>query len=257
MSLRRTSRLSPDDIAWLRRFLAERPLFRLYLESALADLRHGLDNRWALIGAGQSGCLLGIEFDSLNVFTAIGDLDAPELASVLSPPEPAELHVEPAHESVLMPLLAHRLIAGRDLCVYGRPTREAPPDGAARRLGGADSPALHAFMHGHNPRTVISDWMLALPFAAIEESGGIIAVAGTIARHGELALLGNFLTHPEQRGRGFARRLALHLAALLRSDGVQTVLLATTADNAAACRAYERAGFALLETRRQLDLGAG
>jgi ribosomal protein S18 acetylase RimI-like enzyme len=52
-----------------------------------------------------------------------------------------------------------------------------------------------------------------------------------------------------------ARRLAMHLTALLRDDGVQEALLATTADNGAACRAYERAGFLLLETRRQLDLG--
>jgi hypothetical protein len=86
MTLRRTSDLSPDDIAWLRGFLSPRPLLRLYLESALADLAAGLDNRWALIGERRAGCVLGIEFDSLNVFTAIGHLAEPELATVLSSP---------------------------------------------------------------------------------------------------------------------------------------------------------------------------
>ena len=255
MTLRRTSDLSPDDVAWLRGFLSPRPLFRLYLESALADLAAGLDNRWALIGDRRAGCVLGIEFDSLNVFTAIGKLDESELATVLSSPKPCELHLESAHETVVTPRLAGRLIASRQLRIYGRATAGASPDTAARRLTAADSARLQGFMRAHNPRTVISDWMQALPFAAIEEEGEIIAAAGTIARARDLALLGNFLTRPDRRGRGLARRLALHLTALLRDDGVQEALLATTADNGAACRAYERAGFVVLETRRQLDLG--
>ena len=255
MTLRRTSQLPTDDIDWLRGFLAQRPLFRLYLESALADLAAGLDNRSMLISERRAGCVLGIEFDSLNVFTAIGQLAEPELAAVLSSPQPCELHLEPAHESVLTPRLGARLIASKQLRVYGRPTDDAMPDSAARRLTTADSAALHDFMHAHNPRTVISDWMLALPLAVLEEDSEIIAAAGTIVHAGDLALLGNFLTRPDRRGRGLARRLALHLAALLREDGVQQALLATTGENAPACRAYERAGFILLETRRQLDLG--
>ena len=255
MTLRRTSELSPDDIAWLRGFLSSRPLFRLYLESALTDLAAGLDNRRVLIGERRAGCVLGIEFDSLNVFTAIGNLDESELTTVLLSPEPCELHLESAHESVLTQHLAGRLIASRQLRVYARPTAAAALDSAARRLTAADSARLQTFMRAHNPRTVISDWMLALPFAAIEQEGEIISVAGTIARAGDLALLGNFLTRPDRRGRGLARRLALHLAALLHDDGVHQALLATTAENGAACRAYERAGFLLLETRRQLDLG--
>lgn len=255
MTLRRSSHLSPDDIAWLRGFLSHRPLFRLYLEAALADLATGLDNRWVLIGGRRAGCVLGIEFDSLNVFTAIGHLAEPELATVLASPDPCELHLESAHETVLTPRLADRLIASRQLRIYARPTAGASPDAAARRLTAADSALLQGFMRAHNPRTVISGWMLALPFAAIEEEGEIIAAAGTIARAHDLALLGNFLTRPDRRGRGLARRLALHLASLLREDGVQEMLLATTADNSAACRAYERSGFLLLETRRQLDLG--
>src|SRR5262245_51285431 len=213
MTLRRTSQLPPEDVAWLRGFLAPRPLFRLYLESALADLAAGLDNRWVLIGARRAGCVLGIEFDSLHVFTAIGRLDGPELATVLSSRQPCELHLESAHESTLTPHLANRLIGSRQLRIYGRPTDGAAPDAEARRLTAADAAALHGFMRAHNPRTVISDWMLGLPFAVIEEDGGIIAAAGTITRAHDLALLGNFLTRPDRRGRGLARRLALHLAA--------------------------------------------
>jgi GNAT superfamily N-acetyltransferase len=254
MTLRRTSRLAADETVWLFRFLAARPLFRLYLDSALADLTAGLDNRWALIGARRAGCLLGIEFDSLTVFTAIGDLEPAELAAMLSAPAAGELHVEPPHEAVLAPLCGGRLIDSREMRIYGRSTAGAVTDPAARRLTGADSDSLNAFMHAHNPRTVISRWMLAQPFVALTEGDEITAVAGTIARQRELALVGNFLTRPDRRDRGLARRLALHLTALLRQEGVATALLATTVDNVAACRAYESAGFTLLETRRQLDL---
>jgi ribosomal protein S18 acetylase RimI-like enzyme len=241
-------------VNWLRGFLVGRPLFSLYLNAAFQDLCRGLDNRVAHVGRDRLGAVLGIRFDGLAVFTAIGSLRADELCHVVEDPCATELHIEGAHEQVVTLAAGARLIAARDLQVRGRSTEGATPDAGARRLCWADRVTARSFMTAHNARTVFSDWMLALPFVAIEEGGSVVATAGTIARADRRALIGNFLTHPERRCEGLARRLALHLAWLLRTEGVEEVYLVTTADNTPALRAYDAAEYRLIEKRRQLDL---
>src|SRR5687767_1585983 len=256
MTLPPTSLLTAEDRLWLQTFLRNRPLFRLYFEAALADLQRGIDNRIAYVGESRQGALLGIHFEHLTVYTALGQLSPNELAATLGTPHSAELHVESQHEAKLLPLCGARLLKVSGQRVYARPTSGAQRDTAIRQLWHTDAPAARAFMRSHYPRTIFSEWMLDLPFVALEEHGELIGTAGTIAVQGELALAGNFLTHPAHRGRGTARRLAMHLAALLAQSGIQTVVLVTTDDNPAACRAYEAAGFEVMERRRQIDLAA-
>lgn len=256
MELPPTSRLAAGDIEWLERFLRDRPLFRLYFEAALADLARGVDNRVAYVGEARSGAILGIHFDHLAVFTALGQLDDHELRMMLETDGPAEVHVEPVHEPRLLPLCAHRLLKVSAQRVYSRSTAGAGAETAVRQLGPSDAAAVSAFLRRHYPRSVFSDWMLALPFVALEENGEIVATGGTIAIQNDRAVIGNFLTHPDHRRRGAARRLARHLAALLGQLGVRTVLLVTTDDNPAAWRAYEAAGFGIIDRRRQIDLAA-
>ncbi|MGO4572956.1 GNAT family N-acetyltransferase [Microvirga sp. 2TAF3] len=253
--LRPTSALSSHDRQWLGSFLRDKPLFRLYFEAALADLDKGIDNRSAYLGQDRAGALLGIAFDQLVVITAIGQLRPEELALGLTAPSATELHIEPDHEAVLRPRFGNRLIEARDMRIYGRALATEAADPDARRLGIEDAPVVTRFMEEHYPRNAFSEWMLTMPFAALLHKGDIVATAGTIARHADIALIGDFLTRPDQRGRGHARRLAHHLGWVFAQEGVRTLVLATTADNAAACRAYEAAGFRILETRRQIDLG--
>lgn len=253
--LRPTSALSADELARLRDVVSGRPLLRLYLDAALEDLARGRDDRLVLVGADGEGAVLAIVFDDLAVATTAGRLRPDELAAAAATPLPAEIHLEPEHAPRLRALCAPRLIAARELRIYGRPTEGASPDPEARRMGPADAPAVAAFMRAHNPRTVFSGWMLDLPFAAVlDADGAVAATAGTIASAGGRSLIGNFLTRPDLRGRGLARRLALHMAWLHGADGAGEVLLATTADNAPACRAYEAAGFGIVEERLQWDL---
>ncbi len=249
-----TSLLTPEHKLWLQTFLRNRPLFRLYFEAALTDLKRGIDNRIAYVGENREGAILGIHFEHLTVYTTLGQLTRNELASTLDTPNAAELHVESHHEPTLLIMCGARLLKVSGQRIYARPTSGAQLDSAIRQLQHSDAPAARAFMRSHYPRTIFSDWMLDLPFVALEEHDELIATAGTIAVQGELALVGNFLTHPAHRGRGAARRLAMHLAALLAQSGIQTVVLVTTDDNPAACRAYEAAGFRVIERRRQIDL---
>lgn len=253
--LRPTSTLSSHDRQWLGSFLRDKPLFRLYFDAALADLTKGLDNRTAYIGEDRSGALLGITFDQLAVVTAIGSLRPDELALSLASPSATELHLEPDHEKALSASFGSRFLGSRDQLVYGRSLGEESPDPEARRLGSEDAQAVGRFMAEHYPGNVFSKWMLALPFAALVDASGIAATAGTLVRHSDIALIGDFLTRPDQRGRGLARRLARHLGWIFAQEGVRTLVLVTTADNVSACRAYEAAGFRILESRRQIELG--
>jgi hypothetical protein len=128
MELAPTSRLAPGDIQWFRRFLQDRPLFRLYFQAAIADLGRGIDNRVAYVGEARGGAILGIHFDHLTVCTAPGQLDDRELRMMLETDGPAELHVEPAHETRLLSVCAHRLLKVSAQRIYSRATA-----GAARR----------------------------------------------------------------------------------------------------------------------------
>lgn len=251
-----TSLLTAEHKEWLQTFLRERPLFRLYFEAALSEMKRGIDNRIAYVGEHREGAILGIHFEHLTVYTTLGQLSPNELAATLDTPHPAELHIEAQHEPSLMTMCGARLLKVTDQHIYARGTSGAQLDPAIRQLQHTDAAAARAFMRSHYPRTIFSEWMLDLPFVALEEHGELTATAGTIAVQGELALVGNFLTHPAHRGRGAARRLAMHLASLLAQSGIQTVVLVTTDDNPAACRAYEAAGFEVIERRRQIDLAA-
>lgn len=137
------------------------------------------------------------------------------------------------------------------------PTRGAAPDPEAVMLDASGFGAAASLMARHNPETVLSVRMAALPFAAILEAGRILAMAGTIGTTGEVAMIGHFLTVPEARGRGLARRLALHLRWRFAQSGVTRLLLATTEDNRAACRAYSAAGFSVSGQRWQVDRTVG
>lgn len=251
MRLIPTSALTADDVAWVRSFLAERPLFALYFQSALADLERGRDNRLVHLGLDRKGIILGIFFDGLVVLTAIGELRPQELELLAHTSMPTELHIELRHEAILAPLCKQRLLKTSELRIYRRDVRRVDADPTARLIDSREENLVRTFMRRHNPRTIFSSWMLELPFVGIEEGGELVATAGTIGRAGATAVIGNFLTRPDRRGQGLARRLALHLTWALCQQGIEEVLLATTSDNKSACRAYETAGFRVIETRRQ------
>jgi GNAT superfamily N-acetyltransferase len=119
-----------------------------------------------------------------------------------------------------------------------------------------DADRLRAFYDANNPRHVFSPWMLRHPFIAVVERGEILAGAGVLALSKRLgwALIGNFLTRPDRRGRGLARRVGETLLAELGRNGIGHAALVTTDDNSAARSVYRELGFALAEARVELDL---
>jgi GNAT superfamily N-acetyltransferase len=255
-ALRPLSAVSAEERPWIASFLGEGGVLPLYFDAAIEDLARGIDNRLVLIGRERKGLVLGITFAGLAAFTIVGSLDDDELRTTYTRPMPGELHVTSELAAQLRPHLSQRLNAELSMrietCTIG--TRASDPH--ARTMTPADADRLTAFYERHNPRHVFSPWMLEHPFIAVVEQGEILAGAGVLALSKRLgwALIGNFLTRPDQRGRGLARRVGETLLAALKRNGIGHAALVTTDDNAAARSVYRGLGFELAEARVELDL---
>jgi ribosomal protein S18 acetylase RimI-like enzyme len=251
------SRLPPADAARLRRLVAEDPLLSFYLALAEAEAARGEDASFVLLGRARGGAALGARFDGLTVFSTAGVLEADDLRRLLRWPGRLELHLTAAHHALLAGLPARGLGPPRHMLAMQAPAEGAAADPDAVLLDWAGFAEAAAMMAAHNPETVLSARMAALPFVAIREGGRIIALAGTIGVAEGTALVGHFLTLPEAHGRGLARRLARHLRWHFARQGLRRLLLATTEDNRAACRAYRSAGFSVSGWRWQLGREEG
>ena len=235
--------------------VAGHPVFALYWDAALDAAAAG--DRSRSVRLEPEGVVLGIDFDGLSIYTPIGGVGDAALLSLIADPRPLELHLTPDQAERLRPACGGRLVLEDGLRFYARPLADLPePDPACRRMGPAELEPLRRFYAAHYPATVFSAWMLDLPFVAIVEDGCPVAAGGVLACAGGRAMIGNFLVDPVRRGEGLAGRVLAALLAALEAESVTTALLATNDLNPAACRVYERAGFALIERRVQLDLRA-
>lgn len=254
--LRPLSALSAEERGWITKFLGDDGVLPLYFDTAVEDLARGIDNRLVLIGRERNGLVLGIAFAGLEAFTIVGSLDDAELRTTHTRPMPGELHVTAELAKHLRPLLGERLVAElvmrTEICTIGTRT----PDPICQVLTRADADRLAAFYDRHNPRHVFSPWMLEHPFIAVVEQDEILAGAGVLALSRRLgwALIGNFLTRPDHRGRGLARCVGQTLLAALCRNGIGHAALVTTDDNAAARSVYRDLGFTLAEAKVELDL---
>lgn len=257
MTFRPLSRLSPAERESGERLLATNPVLALYWATGIEDLAQGIDNRLVHFGGDGAGIILGATFGDLTVFSFCGRLDDADIAHCVAVSGAVELHVPQAEVVRVTALAAQRLKQSRGIVLMVSPTKridEAPAD--CRDLHAAHVRDVAAFYRRHYPETVFDDYMLSMPFVGAFAEDRLIACAGTIAVAPGLntALIGHFSTAPEFRGKGYAARLGRLLLDRLARRGFETVYLATTEENAAAMRTYEKLGFATTERLVQLDL---
>jgi RimJ/RimL family protein N-acetyltransferase len=83
-------------------------------------------------------------------------------------------------------------------------------------------------------------------YVGVRRAGRLACVAGVHvwSPRCRVAALGNVATLPDARGEGLATAACARLCRLLLDDGIETISLNVSADNAAAIRAYEKLGFA-------------
>jgi len=257
MSFRPLSRLSPAEREKAEGLLATNPVLALYWATGVEDLAQGIDNRLVRFGADEAGIIFGATFGDLTVFSFSGRLNDADIAHCMALPGAIELHVPEAEAARYTAIAGARLNQARGLMLMVSPTMrldEAPA--GCRDLQAAHIRDVAAFYRSHYPDTVFDAYMLSMPFVGAFADDRLIACAGTIAVATSLrtALIGHFSTAPDFRGKGCARRLGQLLLDRLARRGFETVYLATTSENTAAIRTYEKLGFATTERLVQLDL---
>jgi GNAT superfamily N-acetyltransferase len=257
MPLSPFSNLTASNVEQVRQLLAFHPLFSLYFEAGIDALARGEHNRSVLIGKAGRGVALSIDFSSLTVRTTVGALAEAELADVVAIDRPAELHLEHDHLEYARRLLGSRITAEKRLRYYQlkAPTGFAM-DPRCRFLTRADERIVETFFRDFYLTTIFSSWMLDNPFMGLFEGGQLRSCAAVVVQNPRLGLanLGNFLTHPDRRGRGFAKAVARSLIHELEKAGLHGFLLATTDDNIPARQVYATLGFRVFEERPQLNV---
>ncbi len=128
-----------------------------------------------------------------------------------------------------------------------RPAMLPAADPAVRELTAADATALHT-LHASDATAgeFFHPGLLETgAYVGLEVDGLLVASAGVhvLERSRGVAAIGNVVTHPSARGRGYGHRTVGTLCRRLLTE-VTTVGLNVAADNLSAVRLYERLGFA-------------
>ncbi|HEY1895394.1 MAG TPA: GNAT family N-acetyltransferase [Terracidiphilus sp.] len=119
-----------------------------------------------------------------------------------------------------------------------------------RPLTAADVPAMVELADLTEPGPFRERTIELGPFFGILQSGRLLAMAGQRTHLPEFVEVSAVCTHPDARGRGYARMLIATVMDEIRQRG-KTPYLHSFADNYGAIRVYESLGFTL---RRNLEL---
>jgi ribosomal protein S18 acetylase RimI-like enzyme len=234
------------DRTILREFLERDRLFAAYAICDLDD-REFPRTRWAVAHEGGSVVALGLEYSGLSpqpllvmgsdagIAAILRDVLRPRIAFVAVLPGQLatvqrQYHLDSGPSMVRMAVDAARF----------RPA----DDPGVERLSPADAPELNRLY-----RLGFGSW---LPGQSIAEGayyglrirGRIIAAAGThiVSRDARMAVVGNVMTAPEFRGRGYAKAVTAAVTAELLGF-CDDVVLNVRADNPPALNAYRRIGY--------------
>jgi ribosomal protein S18 acetylase RimI-like enzyme len=115
------------------------------------------------------------------------------------------------------------------------------------RLGPADVPDMLELVELTHPGPFNRRTIEMGRFIGIREAGRLIAMSGERMHLAGYTEVSAVCTHPDARGRGFARMLVSEIAAGIVARG-ETPFLHVWADNAGAIRLYEALGFATRTT---------
>jgi ribosomal protein S18 acetylase RimI-like enzyme len=122
--------------------------------------------------------------------------------------------------------------------VHGR------PDPALVRLGSDDVPAMRDLVARTRPGPFLPRTIATGTYLGVVEDGALVAMAGERLHPPGYTEISAVCTDAAHRGRGFATRLVLAVAAGVRARG-EVPFLHAAADNTNAIRLYVRLGFRL------------
>jgi ribosomal protein S18 acetylase RimI-like enzyme len=134
----------------------------------------------------------------------------------------------------------HQMVAGRP---HGT-TIATPGNAELRKLTADDAPAMVELAALTEPGPFRMRTMELGTFYGIVEGGRLLAMAGKRMHLPGYVEVSGVCTHPEARGRGYARLLMSRVMEEIVNDG-KTPFLHSFADNHGAIRVYESLGFTL------------
>jgi len=234
------------DRAILRGFLERDRLFAAY---AICDLdeREFARTRWAVAQSGSEVVGLAVEYDGpspqplfvmgsdAGIAAILRDVLRPRIAFIATLPD--DLAAVQRH---------YRLDPGPQMVRMATDRERFRPvdDPGLERLSPSDAPELNRLY-----RLGFGSWLPGQSIAdgvyyGLRIRGRIVSAAGThiVSRDARLAVVGNVMTAPEFRGRGFAKAVTAAVTAELLGF-CDDVVLNVRADNPPALNAYRRIGY--------------
>lgn len=211
---------------------------------ATEHIHFGKGDRLARCYHGEIGPLCGISEQTPAAYEALRSLAGPDGVQVLFLEEPP---VErPGWTRVRGGVLSQMVFAGRDL-----PKPSALPSNVELRiLTSADIPAMVELAKLTEPGPFRRRTCELGVFCGIFASGRLLAMAGQRTHVAGFIEVSAVCTHPDARGRGYARAtMSVVMADILERE--ELPYLHSLADNYAAIRVYEGLGFRL---RRSLHI---
>jgi GNAT superfamily N-acetyltransferase len=222
---------------------------RAWCAYALADLdpvrrRYGSwlvgPNSLVLLYCGLEPPVLFAHGDPTTVADLLAQMPAGRLQFTLLGTHRAALgqRLAPEHESKMWRMV-----------LKGRPAGPAPDStgGTLALLGPDDLEEIEALFAGHPDRPDAYDpsQLADRTFFGLRLEGELVSIAGThvVSRPSSVAAVGNVFTRPDQRGRGFARRVTSGVLDSLRNCGIKTIVLNVDMENAPAIACYRNLGF--------------
>ncbi len=191
----------------------------------------------------------------VNVFAASCDDSPSALASLAGLVSPGEsvLLLQTARIAIPSGLVPIREAQGVQL-LAPRGTAFESPGGDIVSLGDADAAEMLALAKRTQPGPFLTRTHVMGSFLGIRIEGRLAAMAGERMRFPGFTEVSGVCTHPELRGRGFARRLSAAVASRIQARGDQAFLHAW-ASNRAAISLYESLGFELRAEVSVAELG--
>jgi len=209
---------------------------------------HALRSRQAAMALGDDRALR-FALD-VGPFAAACDNGSESLAALatLVPQADYVLLVEAGESPVPPGTIAEKIVAGVQMVAQ----RLTPVAGRAaiEPLTEADAPAMLALATLTAPGPFLSRTHRLGDFLGIKHDGRLVAMAGERMKPDGFTEVSGVCTHPDARGRGYARLLS-HAVATRIFDRAETPFLHAYASNGSAIALYESLGFAI---RRRLTI---
>jgi GNAT superfamily N-acetyltransferase len=223
---------------------------RFYTAYAIGDLEPGMFEQCTWVGAEKAGQLqaLALYFRGLKLpaLLLMGHVDG--LRAILEEgalyPERAYLTCRAEHLAMVRyfyawdePIPMWRMVL--------QPARFQPIEGGCIRLGPSHSDQLMALYACGEGNAFGPSQIQRGVFYGFFSDGCLAAAAGThlVSPTYGVAAVGNVLTHPDYRGRGYGTASTSAVVAELLRLGIRDVILNVSQDNAVAIGIYERLGF--------------